>query len=209
MAGIWRSGQTVVPSSTWANIATATGNFDGEVRRLPALDGLGGWVFVVWNATTAKWDPEGIQVLASYDLVTGSTGTTSTLTIPTVSFTGGPQWAKTKLEIYLKLSSTVNGATAAPVNMSLGSMSLIADTQATMRRKSFQRIVDITSASVQFSHAKVDNNYSGYTNENAAPLTGTVNTASNFSLTADVSTGWTNASSITLTMQEYVILWRR
>lgn len=199
---------------TWAALMTAVGAFDGDRRRLPSLDGLGDWVQVIWNATTGKWGPDGVQTLASYDLVTGNSATTSTLTIPTTSFTGGPVWAKTKLEILQKLSGTVNGCSAAPVNMNLvgtvgGTMALIGDTTATIRRKSFKRVVDITAAAVQFCHAKLDNAYTDQSSDNSAPLSGTVNTGSNFTLTSDVSTGWVNGSAHVLSMPEFSILWRR
>lgn len=199
----------VAPTQTWAWVAANSGSYAGQRIMVPAADGLGGWVSLTWNATVGKWDPSGDETLASYPIVTGNSSTTSTLVIPTTTLTGGPHWVNTRLEIVLRLTGTVNGCTAAPVNLALGAMSLIADTQATMRRKAFQRIVDITAAAAQYAHAKTDNNYSSYSNENAAGLTGSVNTAADFTVTADVSTGWVNASTHVLSMQELTIRWRR
>lgn len=205
------SAQTV----SWVQLQTITGAFDGQRVKTPALDGLGGWVFLIWNNTASKWEPDGLQCLGSYPKQTGATGTGAQgfpVALPTMAFPGGPQWVGTKVEIITSISDTVNGDTAAPVNMSFGTMQLIADTQATVRRKRFNRVVDIQAASVQFCHSKLDNAYSSYSGDNSAPLAGTQNTSTaggGWNLTLDVSTGWNNASSHTPTLEEHAIYWRK
>lgn len=199
---------------TWVQAQTFTGTFDGQRVKVPALDGLGGWVFMVWNATAGRLEPEGMQCLGSYPKQTGNTGTGAQgfpVALPTMAFTGGPFWVGTKIEVFTKISDTVNGDTAAPVNMSWGTMQLIGDTQATSRRKSFHRVIDIQAAAVQFCHSKLDNAYSAFSGDNSAPLAGTQNTATGqtWNLTLDVSTGWNNASSHTPTMEEHAVFWRR
>lgn len=199
---------------SWVQAQTFTGAFDGQRVKVPAIDGLGGWVFMIWNATAGKLEPEGVQVLGSYPKQTGNTGTGAQgfpVALPTATFTGGPFWVGTEVEVITSISDTVNGDTAAPVNMSFGTFHVIGDTQATVRRKRFHRAIEIQAAAVQFCHSKLDNAYYSYSGDNSAPLAGTQNTATGqtWNLTLDVSTGWNNASSHTPTLEKHLILWHR
>lgn len=191
---------------SWANLAVTSGTFVGQRKRLPSLDGVG-YVWVYWDGT--KWTPEGVQVLFDYDRATGTTGTTSGVTIPTTSIPGGPFWKKTKLDIGLALTSTVNGCNPAPVLMAFGAMNLINDTTQPSRAKSFNRVINIQDDAVQFCFTKLDNQYSGYANLSSGPLSGTVSMLSAVSLTAGTSTGWVNGSSHTLSLEQYRCLWYR
>lgn len=194
---------------TWANLAITPGTYAGQRKRLPSLDGLGGYVYVVWNATKAAWEPDGVQTLASLKRIAGASSTTSSVTIPSITIPGGPFWKETTIDIILELTSTVNGCTAAPVQMSLGAMTLINDTTQPSRAKRFSRPVRIQDTAVQFCHARGDNQYSSFTNLTAGALQGTVNTAADMTLSAGVDTGWVNASAHVLSMEMYEVLWRR
>ena len=210
LAATMQSAIASAQSITWANLAITSGTYDGQRQRLPSLDGLGGWVYVVWNSIKAQWEPDGVQTLASLKRIVDDTpGTTSAITIPSITLPGGPFWKETLVEIAIELTSTVNGCTAGPVQMSLGAMTLINDTTQPTRAKRFSRPVRFQDTAVQYCHARGDNQYSSFSNLTAGALTGTVNSAADMTLTAGVDTGWVNASSHALSMEMYDVLWRR
>lgn len=194
---------------TWANLKTRTGAYDGEMLRLPRMDGvLGESVFMYWSSTLSKWCFNGRQRVARLAKVVGSSGTTFSVTIPSVTLkgggTGGGWWIGTEIEIVTALLASNNGCTAAPVNQSIGGTAIITDTQATIRRKKFSRQIEVyaTGAAGQYAHAKVDNFYVPYSNENSAGIGLSLDLTSDFTIATDVSTGWTNAGASTLTLQQ-------
>jgi hypothetical protein len=196
-------------AETWANLKTRTGAYDGELLRLPRMDGvLGESVFMHWSSTLAKWCFLGRQKVARLAKVVGSAGTTFSVTVPNVVLkgggTGGGWWVGTKIEIITAFNASNNSCTAAPVNQSIGGTAIITDTQATVRRKKFSRQIECyaTGAAGQFCHGKVDNFYAPFSNDNSAPIALSLDLTADFTIATDVSTGWTNASSSTLTLQE-------
>lgn len=205
-------------SETWANLKTRTGNYDGELLRLPMMDVTNGfsgdWVYVYWSQTKARWRPLGRQCVAKANRATGSAGTSNIIVAcPTLTLRGGPHWKETQLEVQTAVTASNNGCTSAPVNQSVGGTAWIGDTQATIRRKSFKRVLEIydTGTNNQYAHAKADNFYVAESSDNSAGITFSLDTTNDFNVATDVgngtSTGWANASSTTVSLQKLACYW--